>query len=138
MISRLSIASATIALAATLACQDRSTPGVAAAPSTSAIHRDLIDVTAPRLRQLYADKKYTVRQVVEWHLDRIDRYNSVYGALETVLRDDALAAAAREDAESAGTHGPLWGVPVVIKANTSVKGHVTTAGWEGFTRAGHE
>jgi amidase len=138
MISRLSIASATIALAATLACQDRSAPGVAAAPSTSAIDRDLIDVTVPRLRQLYADRKYTVRQVVEWHLDRIDRYNSVYGALETVLRDDALAAAAREDAESAGTHGPLWGVPVVIKANTSVKGHVTTAGWEGFTRAGHE
>jgi Asp-tRNA(Asn)/Glu-tRNA(Gln) amidotransferase A subunit family amidase len=75
---------------------------------------------------------------VKWHLDRIDRYNPVYGAIETVLRDDALAAAAREDAESGGTHGPLWGVPIVIKANTSVKGHVTTAGWEGFARPGHE
>ncbi len=29
-------------------------------------------------------------------------------------------------------------MPVVIKANTSIKGQVTTAGWEGFTRAGHE
>jgi Asp-tRNA(Asn)/Glu-tRNA(Gln) amidotransferase A subunit family amidase len=26
----------------------------------------------------------------------------------------------------------------VIKANTSVKGHITTAGWEGFTKPGHE
>jgi Asp-tRNA(Asn)/Glu-tRNA(Gln) amidotransferase A subunit family amidase len=29
-------------------------------------------------------------------------------------------------------------VPIVIKANTSVKGQVSTAGWEGFTRTGHE
>jgi Asp-tRNA(Asn)/Glu-tRNA(Gln) amidotransferase A subunit family amidase len=29
-------------------------------------------------------------------------------------------------------------VPIVIKANTSVKGEVTTAGWEGFATAGHE
>src|SRR5689334_4965651 len=121
---------------ATAACQN--SPQPAAAAPTPAIDRDLMDVTVPRLRQLYADKQYTVTQVVKWHLDRIDRYNPVYGAIETVLRDDALAAAAREDAESGGTHGPLWGVPIVIKANTSVKGHVTTAGWEGFTRPGHE
>ena len=29
-------------------------------------------------------------------------------------------------------------MPIVIKANTSIKGQVTTAGWEGFTRPGHE
>jgi len=123
-------------LAAATACQDRSDP-VAAAPN-AAIDRDLLDVTVPRLRQLYADKKYTVTDVVKWHLGRIDRYNAVYGAIETVLRDQALAAAKREDTDSGGTHGPLWGVPIVIKANTSVKGQVTTAGWEGFTRPGHE
>ena len=123
-------------LAVATACQNRSDPGTAA--PNAAIDRDLLDVTVPRLRQLYADKKYTVTDVVKWHLDRIDRYNGVYGAIETVLRDQALAAAKREDAESSGTHGPLWGVPIVIKANTSVKGQVTTAGWAGFTRPGHE
>lgn len=96
-----------------------------------------MDVTVQQLHQLYANRKYTVRQVVQWHLDRIDRYNGVYGAIETVLREDALADAKREDAET-GARGPLWGVPVVIKANTSVKGQVTTAGWEGFARPGHE
>ncbi len=101
-----------------------------------AIDRDLMDVTVARLHQLYADKTYSVTQVVQWHLDRIDRYNGVYGAIETVLRREALAEAVREDAE--GPRGALWGVPVVIKANTSVKGQVTTAGWEGFRRAGHE
>ena len=106
----------------------------------AAIDRDLLDVTVPQLHRLYAEKKYTVTQVVQWHLDRIDRYNGVYGAIETVFRSEALAEAARQDAEAAqsGRARPLWGVPIVIKANTSIKGQVTTAGWEGFRRAGHE
>src|SRR3954469_401999 len=110
-------------------------------PPGPAIDHDLRDVTVPQLQRFYADKKYTVTQVVRWHLDRVDRYNGVYGAIETVFREEALAAAAREDADAAragATHGPLWGVPVVIKANTSIRGHVTTAGWQGFTRSGHE
>jgi amidase len=40
-----------------------------------------------------------------------------------------LAAAAR---------GPLWGVPIVIKANTSIEGQITTDGWDGYTIPGHE
>ena len=107
-----------------------------------AADRDLLDVTVPELEQLYAEKRYTVTQVVQWHLDRIDRYNGVYGAIETVLRESALADAARLDAAAANddgaARGPLWGVPIVIKANTSVQGQITTAGWEGFTRPGNE
>ncbi|MFN8572120.1 MAG: amidase [Gemmatimonadaceae bacterium] len=131
MILRPSLLAATFSLL--VACQG-APDATAAAP---AIDRDLVDVTVPQLHQLYANKKYTVSQVVQWHLDRIDRYNGVYGAIETVLREEALADAKREDAEQ-GAHGPLWGIPIVIKANTSVKGQVTTAGWEGFARAGHE
>ena len=108
----------------------------------AAIDRDLLDVTVPQLHHLYAERKYTVTQVVQWHLDRIDRYNGVYGAIETVFRSEALAEAARQDAETALGGGVgrrlLWGVPIVIKANTSIKGEVTTAGWEGFRRAGLE
>jgi len=111
-----------------------------AAQQESPLDRDLLDVTVPKLQQLYADRKYTVTQVVQWHIDRIDRYNGVYGAIETLLRRDALADAARLDKETASgaSRGLLWGVPVVIKANTSIKGYPTTAGWEGFVRPGHE
>ena len=121
-----------------LALGCRATPAIQApAPP---IDGDLLDVTIPNLHRLYADKKYTVTQVVKWHLDRIDRYNGVYGAIETVFREEAIAEAARLDAEPmpADQRAPLWGVPVVIKANTSIKGYMTSAGWEGFTRAGHE
>jgi len=127
----------TIVLAFAPAC--RPMPG--ATLDTAAIDRDLMDVTIPQLHRYYAAKKYTVTQVVQWHLDRIDRYNAIYGAVETVFRREALADAARQDAEApqdASSRGPLWGVPIVIKANTSIKGKVTTAGWEGFKRAGHE
>jgi amidase len=110
-------------------------------PTTAAptIDDDLLDVTVPVLHRLYDARKYTVTEVVRWHLDRIDRYNGVYGAIETVFHRGALAEAAREDADATTTtRGPLWGVPIVIKANTSIKGQITTAGWEGFRRAGHE
>jgi amidase len=106
-----------------------------------AIDKDLLDVTVPRLHRLYAEKKYTVTQVVQWHLARIDRYNGVYGAIETVFRREALAEARQEDGEAAlggGLRGPLFGVPIVIKANTAIRGQVTTAGWDGFRRPGHE
>ncbi len=130
----------TVALA-TLFCSASGCRATPEQPAADAIDRDLLDVTVAQLHRMYAAKKYTVTQVVQWHLDRIDRYNGVYGAIETVLRSDALAEAARQDAEAAQSSSarpPLWGVPVVIKANTSIKGQVTTAGWEGFTRAGHE
>lgn len=111
--------------------------------TTSAIDRDLFDVTVERLHHFYDRKTYTVTQVVKWHLDRIERYNSVYGAVETVFRDDAVALAVKLDADAsrsgtAASRGPLWGVPIVIKANTSIKGYVTTAGWDGFTRPSYE
>ena len=134
------MALAAVAATFSVAATGCTTPAVPVA--VIAADRDLLDVTVPALQQLYESKRYTVTQVVQWHLDRIDRYNGVYGAIETVLRESALAEAARLDAEAAKgdgvARGPLWGVPVVIKANTSVKGQVTTAGWEGFTRAGHE
>ena len=80
-----------------------------------------MDVTVARLHRLYADKKFTVTQVVQWHLARIDRYNGVYGAIEQLFRQEALAEAARQDADGGGAnHGPLWGVPIVIKASSQL------------------
>jgi aspartyl-tRNA(Asn)/glutamyl-tRNA(Gln) amidotransferase subunit A len=50
----------------------------------------------------------------------------------------ALAAAKAEEEAPIATHGPLWGVPMVIKANTAVKGLPDTDGWAGFAIPGHE
>jgi amidase len=114
------------------------TPPALSAAKTQQMDRDLMEATVPGLERLYGARKYTVTQVVEWYLDRIHRYNGIYRAVETVMAKQALADAAREDADKGAKHGPLWGVPIVVKANTSIQGEVTTDGWDGFTIPGHE
>jgi Asp-tRNA(Asn)/Glu-tRNA(Gln) amidotransferase A subunit family amidase len=109
----------------------------------TAIDRDLTEITAARLAVLYAARSYTVTQVTTWHLDRIGRYDGVYRSMLDIDRKGALAAAAALDAEAREKgaslkRGPLWGVPMVVKANTSVKGLVTSNGWWGYLVPGHE
>jgi amidase len=113
------------------------------AAAASAMDSDLLEVTVPQLQQFYRERRYTVTQVVNWYIARIRRYNDVYGAVENLDVKGALDTAARLDAEAkvssdAICRFPLWGVPIVIKENTSVKGLVTTDGWKGYVLPGHE
>src|SRR5580698_6279520 len=120
--------------------------GCSQAPVTTsqeAIDRDLMEVTIPQLEAFYSSGKYTVEQVARWHVARIEKYNGIYRAVQNLDAPGALATAAREDADAkaggAGfVRGLLWGVPTVIKANTSIKGLITTDGWKGYMIPGHE
>ncbi len=102
------------------------------------MNADLLEITIPKLESLYASHQYTVEQVTRWYMGRIARYNGVYRSVQTVDVEGALATARREDADTTAVHGPLWGVPIVIKANTAVKGLIDTDGWAGFAIPGHE
>ena len=119
------------------------------APSTKkkvaqeAMDRDLLEVTIPKLEQLYRSHKCTVTEVVRWYIARIEKYNGIYRAVQNLDVPGALATAAHEDGEakaggSSYVRGPLWGIPIVVKANTSIKGLITTDGWKGYTIPGHE
>ena len=126
-------------LTAILLCAAQFHTAQAQEKSASAIDRDLMEISVEGLHQLYAQHRYTVTQVTQWYLDRIARYDGTYHALLFVDAKGALARAAEEDASAASArHGALWGVPIVIKANTSVKGWVTSAGWKGYTLPGKE
>ncbi|HTW65766.1 MAG TPA: amidase [Bryobacteraceae bacterium] len=111
--------------------------------SQQAMDRDMMEVTIPQLEAFYKSNKYTVTDVVRWHIARARKYNGIYRAVQNFDESGALAAAAREDADAkaggAGfVRGPLWGVPIVTKANTSIKGLITTDGWKGYMIPGHE
>ncbi len=109
------------------------------APSQAAMDRDLMEIDIPGLQRLYAQRRYTIVQVTQWYLDRIAHYDGTYNALLYVDTKGALRRAAEEDAASPRTaHGTLWGVPIVIKANTSLQGWVTSAGWKGYTIPGKQ
>jgi amidase len=108
-----------------------------------AMDQDLLEVTIPRLERYYRTGKYTVTQVVNWYISRIHRYNGVYGAVEYLDVKGARETAAHEDAGAAAgganfRRGPMWGVPIVIKENTSVQGLITSDGWKGYVIPGHE
>ena len=118
-----------------LSLQAQSTP--------ASIDHDLLEISVPQLETLYLTHRYTVTQVVRWELARIHRYNGIYRDIQTLDEANALATAGRLDAEAAAGgpsfhRGLLWGVPIVTKANTSVKGLVTTDGWKGYKIPGHE
>src|ERR1700723_40706 len=109
----------------------------------AAMDDDLMEITIPQLEKFYVDHKYTVAQVVQWHLARIAKYNGIYRAVQTLDARGALVTAAAEDAAAAKSgsslqRGPMWGVPILIKANTSVEGLITTDGWQGYCIPGHE
>jgi Asp-tRNA(Asn)/Glu-tRNA(Gln) amidotransferase A subunit family amidase len=104
---------------------------------------DLLEVSIPQLEGLYARHKYTVTLVVKWYLARVAKYNGIYRAVQNLDIPGAMKTAAEEDAAAqaggaAFKRGPLWGVPIVTKANTSVQGLVTTDGWQGYKIPGHE
>jgi Asp-tRNA(Asn)/Glu-tRNA(Gln) amidotransferase A subunit family amidase len=125
-----------------LPAQMKAAPAAGRQPIAAKDH-DLMEVTIPKLERLYRERKYTVTEVVDWYIARIHRYNGVYGAIENLDARRALATAAREDAEAkAGgdgfRRGAMWGIPIVIKENTSVQGLVTSDGWVGYTIPGHE
>src|SRR6202046_630275 len=125
-----------------LNAQTVATPGTRNLP-LDAMDRDLLEVTIPQLEEMYRNHKYTVSEVVHWYVARIARYHGIYRAVQNLDLQGALDTAAREDAEAAAGgsnfhRGPLWGVPIVTKANTSVQGLVTTDGWRGYLLPGHE
>jgi len=114
-----------------------------AGSTQSSIDRDLMEVTIPQLEDLYRSHKYTVTDVVKWHIARARKYNGIYRAVQNFDEAGALREAAREDSDAGAgganfARGPMWGVPIVTKANTSVEGLITTDGWKGYKIPGHE
>jgi aspartyl-tRNA(Asn)/glutamyl-tRNA(Gln) amidotransferase subunit A len=110
---------------------------VLSAEEQAGMDRELMEIDIPRLQDLYRRHVYTVEQVTRWYLGRIAKYNGVYRDVQTVDVKGALETARLED-KGGGVHGALWGVPMVIKANTAVKGLLDTDGWAGFAIPGHE
>ena len=91
-----------ITLGVDLAVAQASAPSrnAVTAASSRKIDRDLMEITIPKLEQLYRTHQYTVTDVARWYVARIERYNGIYRAVQTLDATGALATAARLDAEA--------------------------------------
>src|SRR5687768_748325 len=72
-------------------------------------------------------------ELVQLHLDRIERLEPRLNAFRIVLAERALAEAAQAEARlKAGEERPLLGVPIAVKDNHDLAGELSTHGTDGF------
>lgn len=93
---------------------------------------DLETATVPELRDLLDAGRITSEELVQAYLDRIDALNARGPSLNAVraVNPNALEEARAADAarRAKGPHGPLLGIPVLLKDNIDLQGMTTTAG----------
>lgn len=94
--------------------------------------QDIAEITITRLQEGYAAGEWTVREVVEWYLDRIARLDKAGPAINAVI---STSASALDDADALDRHfrehgpmGPLHGVPILIKDQIDARELPTTCG----------
>jgi len=94
---------------------------------------NLEEITITQLQQGYREGKFTITDVVEAYLERIDVIDKNGPQLNSiiVINPDALQIAAELDKEMAAgkTRGPLHGIPIILKDNIDTRDKMaTTAG----------
>ena len=105
---------------------------IATASPATASPPDVTTATIEDLSRAMAERKVTSEQLVRAYLARIEAFDDRGPAINAViaLNPAALATARALDRErrAKGAHGPLHGIPVVVKDNIDVAGLPTTVG----------
>ena len=91
---------------------------------------ELVFKTAREQAKLIADGEILSEELVNAHLDQIERLNPAVHAMVTMVAESALEQACEADmARMAGEKmGPLYGLPIAIKDLQNTKGILTTQG----------
>jgi hypothetical protein len=94
---------------------------------------ELDEITIEEIQQGYKDGTYTIRQIVQLYIDRIEEIDENGPKLNSIImvNPDALQIADSLDKELAAgrSRGPLHGIPVVLKDNVDTHDKMpTTAG----------
>ena len=95
---------------------------------------ELWRLSAHELAEGIREHRYSAREVIEAHLQRIEDVNPRVNAVAVVMIDEARRAAAEADErqERGEQLGPLHGVPVTVKESYDVAGTATTRGVAAF------
>jgi amidase len=95
---------------------------------------DLAYAGIVRQRELLRAGVVSSRELVEIYLDRIEQLDARLNAFRVVFADEARQTADTADRKRAdGDERPLLGVPIAVKDDFAVAGHVTAFGTAAFT-----
>jgi amidase len=91
---------------------------------------DVCEMSAVEMARLLRTKQVSAREVLQAHLDRIERINPLVNAVVTLVPEQAIAAASRADEALARGNpiGPLHGLPIAHKDLQLTAGIRTTFG----------
>ncbi len=82
-----------------------------------------------RQAELVRAGELSSRELVELHLERVERLDPKLNAFRVVLAERALAEAEAADRRRAsGEEAPLLGIPIAVKDSQDVAGELTTLG----------
>lgn len=92
--------------------------------------RDLAHLTIAKAAAQIQRREIAPAELTQLYLRRIERLNPRINSIQTLMAEQALAAAkeAQKEIEAGNYRGPLHGIPVSIKDNIAVRGVKTTAG----------
>ena len=89
---------------------------------------DLKTLTIKSARQSLKDNDFTARELTEKCIEAIKEKDGEIHAMLEVFNDALLQADERDEQIKSGIDLPLLGVPVVLKDNMLVAGHIASAG----------
>ncbi|MDF2547422.1 MAG: glutamyl-tRNA(Gln) amidotransferase, subunit [Anaerosolibacter sp.] len=86
------------------------------------------ELTIEEIQKAYQEKRFTVTEIVQGYLDRINKLDPQIGAFITLCKESALKEAEAIDKKLANGEdiGMLGGIPVAIKDNICTRGIKTT------------
>ncbi len=97
-------------------------------PNTTIAGIDVDATTIPQLEQLMNSRRLNAVDLMNFYLRRIRQLNPTLHAVITVSPTARADARAADRARRDGDHGPLLGMPIIVKDNIDTSGMPTTAG----------
>jgi amidase len=100
------------------------------AVSAGAVEFNPVEATIPQIQAAVRQRHLTYEQLVRLYLRRIEQYDRGGPKLNSVrhLNPKALEIARERDRHRNGRHGPLYGIPILLKDNINTADEPTTAG----------
>ena len=94
---------------------------------------DLVELSAVEQARLVRDHEVSAVELLDAHLDRVDRWNGEVNAIVSIDRELAHEQARDADAAPDERRGALHGLPIAVKDMANATGFVTSYGHRNFT-----